>query len=75
MKNTQWVYDRLTELFPRAHIEVLDTRGDDQHLSLLIKDEVFQGKTLVQRHQLVYRSLDNLWGGQIHALSIEAKPE
>lgn len=75
MKNSQWIYDRLTECFPKAHIEVLDTRGDDQHLSLIIKDQIFQDKTLVQRHQMIYKALNNLREGQIHALSIEAKPE
>ena len=75
MKNTQWVHNRLSLFLPKASIEVHDPRGDDQHLSLIIKDASFQGKTLVQCHQLIYKILDNLREGQIHALSIDAKPE
>jgi len=75
MKNTQWVYHRLIERFPNAYVEVQDPRGDDQHLSLIIKDKVFQDKTRVQCHQLIYKAIDNLRDGAIHALAIDAKPE
>jgi BolA family transcriptional regulator, general stress-responsive regulator len=42
------------------------------HFSLLIKSELFVGKTLIQRHRMVYDALGDLMQTQIHALSIRA---
>lgn len=42
------------------------------HFSALIVAEAFEGKSPVQRHQLVYRALGELMRADIHALSIKA---
>jgi BolA protein len=42
------------------------------HFSALIVSAAFEGKTAVQRHQLVYRALGDLMHTDIHALSITA---
>ncbi len=46
--------------------------GDDVHFTARIVSAEFAGKRPLQRHQLVYRALGTLMGGEIHALSIEA---
>jgi len=51
----------------------IDVRsGDDVHFTARIVSPSFAGKRPLQRHQLVYRALGDLMGGEIHALSIEA---
>ncbi len=42
------------------------------HYNVTIIAEVFEGKTLVQRHQLVYQALSDLMKTEIHALGINA---
>jgi BolA protein len=42
------------------------------HFSVYIVAEAFDGKTLVQRHQMVYRALGDLMKTDIHALMIQA---
>ena len=40
--------------------------------SVLIVSQLFDGRNLVQRHQLVYQSLGELMQNEIHALRINA---
>ena len=42
------------------------------HFYATIVSSAFEGKTLVQRHQLVYAALGDLMRTDIHALSIKA---
>jgi acid stress-induced BolA-like protein IbaG/YrbA len=45
---------------------------DNTHYAALIVAVEFEGKRLLARHQLVYKSLGALVGQEIHALSITA---
>jgi len=42
------------------------------HYNVTIVAEAFEGKTLVQRHQLIYQALGDLMKTEIHALGINA---
>ena len=42
------------------------------HFYATIVADAFEGKTPVQRHQLVYRALGDLMRSEIHAISIKA---
>jgi acid stress-induced BolA-like protein IbaG/YrbA len=48
----------------------LRVSGDGQHFEALIVSAAFQGKTRVQRHQLVYAALGERMREEIHALSM-----
>jgi acid stress-induced BolA-like protein IbaG/YrbA len=51
--------------------EVLQVEGDDgQHFSALIVSRAFEGKSRVQRHQLVYAALGESMRAEVHALSM-----
>jgi acid stress-induced BolA-like protein IbaG/YrbA len=59
----------------RAGLPGADVRvqsDDDTHFQARIVAEQFDGKRGVARHQLVYQTLGELMGREIHALSIEA---
>lgn len=45
--------------------------GDGTHFSALVVSEEFKGKTMVQQHQLVYKTLGDKVGADIHALSLK----
>jgi acid stress-induced BolA-like protein IbaG/YrbA len=51
--------------------EHLEVEGDGRHFEALIVSHEFEGKRLVQRHQLVYRALGDRMREEIHALSMK----
>ena len=53
-----------------GHAGARDGRG---HFRVRIVSDDFRGLRTLQRHQLVYRSLDDLMQTDIHALSIVAQ--
>jgi len=69
--NVHWIYQRLSTAFPCAEIQVEDTRGDDQHLAVIIASGAFLEKSRIACHQLVYGALDHMRQGKIHAMSLK----
>lgn len=55
---------------PGAQVRV--ESDDNTHFAARIVSAEFAGKRAIQRHQLVYRTLGELMGREIHAMSIEA---
>ena len=55
---------------PDATIEIKDLRGDNNHYSATITSKIFNGKTKIEQHKLVYKSLQGKMGNELHALSI-----
>jgi len=51
--------------------ERVDVIGDGQHFQAVIVSAAFEGKSRVQRHQLVYRALGERMREEIHALSMQ----
>lgn len=50
-----------------------DVRSEDgSHFAALVISSEFEGLRPIQRHQLVYKTLGELVGREIHALSIQA---
>ena len=52
--------------------EVVVNSEDNTHFEARIISSEFSGKRALQRHQMVYKTLGDAMGGEIHALSIEA---
>ena len=50
--------------------EHLEVAGDGQHFEAVIVCAAFEGKSRVQRHQLVYAALGDRMRQEIHALSM-----
>lgn len=48
----------------------LEVSGDGQHFEALIVSRGFEGRSRVQRHQLVYAALGDRMRQEIHALSM-----
>ena len=51
-----------------ARVEV---SGDGQHFQALVVSAAFQGKSRIQRHQMVYAALGDRMREEIHALSMQ----
>lgn len=54
------------------HIGHAGNRGGG-HFTVEITSPIFEGLSLVKRHQLVYKALGDFVGREIHAVSIQAK--
>jgi len=55
---------------PGATVKV--ESGDDVHFTARVVSAEFAGKRPLARHQLIYKTLGELMGREIHAMSIEA---
>jgi acid stress-induced BolA-like protein IbaG/YrbA len=51
--------------------ERVEVLGDGQHFQAVIVSAAFEGKSRVQRHQLVYKALGERMREEIHALSMQ----
>jgi acid stress-induced BolA-like protein IbaG/YrbA len=51
--------------------ETLEVDGDGRHFQALIVSAAFEGKSRVQRHQLVYAALGERMREEVHALSMK----
>jgi acid stress-induced BolA-like protein IbaG/YrbA len=51
----------------------VSVEGDGHHFEAVIVSAEFAGKSLIQRHQMVYGVLGDKMKSQIHALSMKTK--
>ncbi len=75
---------KLKEALQPTHLEVLDESekhrghtgyrdGGESHFHVIIKSNIFEGKSRVARQRLVMHALKDELKGPIHALSMETK--
>jgi stress-induced morphogen len=57
--------------FPEAELELVDLTGTKDHYQARIVSSLFEGKSLLEQHQLVYRALGSAMHGPIHALALK----
>jgi acid stress-induced BolA-like protein IbaG/YrbA len=56
---------------PGANVEVQDTTGGGDHFEALVVSDTFEGKSLVERHQVVYAALGDAMRARVHALALK----
>ena len=78
MEVQQRIDAKLRQSFAPSHIELVNESsmhnvppGSESHFRLVIVSSVFEGKSRVQRHQLVYRTLADELAGPVHALGLQ----
>lgn len=49
----------------------IDVDGDGHHFEAVIVAQEFEGKSRIQRHQLVYAALGDKMKAKVHALSMK----
>ena len=64
------IKELITSSIPDATIEIKDLVGDSNHYSAKITSKIFNGKSKIEQHKLVYKSLKGKMGNELHALSI-----
>ena len=61
----------IEEDLPGAKVTIEDLRGDGDHYAAHVVYDGFKGKSRVQQHQMVYKSLKGRMGGELHALALQ----
>jgi acid stress-induced BolA-like protein IbaG/YrbA len=57
---------------PDAQVQVQDLTGGGDHYQVIVVSEAFEGKGLVQQHQLVYDAVRQAMSSEaIHALALK----
>jgi acid stress-induced BolA-like protein IbaG/YrbA len=57
--------------FPGDEIHLTSPMGDDNHFQLVLVSPKFDGKTMVEQHQLVYQALGDTMREAVHALAMK----
>jgi acid stress-induced BolA-like protein IbaG/YrbA len=72
MVSSEQVETMIRTGLPDAQVQVQDLTGTMDHYKVVVVSAQFEGKRLVQRHQLVYGALRQaLSSDAIHALTME----
>ena len=62
----------LEKALPGSSIEIRDLTGGGDHFQVWIVSSLFEGKSLVDQHQMVYGALRGALGSErIHALALK----
>ena len=64
---------RIEVSIPDARVEVVDLNGGGDHFRATVVSPVFQGKSRIEQHRMVYDVFGDEVGGPIHALSITTR--
>jgi BolA protein len=82
-ERVELINNRLSEVFSPVTLEIIDdsakhaghagARSGGGHFLVNIVSDLFQDKSLIQRHRLIYEALGDAMKSEIHALSINAK--
>lgn len=73
--NINSIKQKVRDEISGARVEVVDTTGTGDHFSILVVSDIFNKMTLINRHKLIYQSLDKYVTKEIHALQIKAYTE
>ncbi|MEW6272105.1 MAG: BolA/IbaG family iron-sulfur metabolism protein [Thermodesulfobacteriota bacterium] len=68
----QEIRQRIEQHIPGATAEVRDYTGTGDHFEVRVVASAFEGKPLIERHQMIYAALGAAVDGRtIHALSLK----
>ena len=65
----------IKEAMPDAVKDIQDLAGDGNHYSATITSSQFVGKSKIEQHKMVYKSLKGKMGNELRALAIKTKEQ
>ena len=72
MVTAEQVVTMIQEEMPDAEVQVNDLTGGGDHFEVTVISKQFEGRSLVQQHQLVYKSVQSaMSSAAIHALALK----
>jgi stress-induced morphogen len=73
MNNLEMVKNLILSKIPDAEVEVSDLTGTLDHIGINVKSSVFQGKALIEQHQIIMNILNDSLKDKIHAVKIKTQ--
>ena len=73
--DTNLIKEMIKKAISNADIKVYDTTGTADHFKVIVVSDVFKGMPLINRHKLIYKSLDKYITKEIHALQLIVQTE
>jgi stress-induced morphogen len=73
MPSPEDIRRRIEESIPGARAEVEDYTGGGDHFRATVTAAVFEGRSRIEQHRLVYDVFGADIGGPIHALSLKTQ--
>jgi len=70
--NINSIKQKIEDSISESRVEAQDTTGTVDHFSVVVVSDVFDGMSLIDRHKLIYKSLEQYITREIHALQIKA---
>jgi len=67
----QEITKKINAAIPDAKVELIDLTGTKDHWEAHIVSAAFEGKSLIERHRMVFAALEEEMKGPIHALSLK----
>ena len=71
--NLSEIKNLVKEAIPDAIIDIQDLAGDGNHYSATIVSSLFNGKSKIEQHKIVYNALKGKMGNDLHDLAIKTK--
>ena len=71
--NISEIEELIKNSIPDANINIQDLAGDGNHYSATIVSSIFNGKSKIEQHRIVYAALKGKMGNELHALAIKTK--
>ena len=75
MMNPAQVEEMLKAAFPEGAVLVRDMTGTGDHFDIRVTSKKFEGKSLIEQHQMVHKALEKEMDRGIHAVQITTKKE
>lgn len=66
------IKNTLLSKFPNSVVKVA---GNSSHFAVSIISKYFNNKSTLEQHRMVYKALNNMLEGRLHALQIITKPQ
>jgi len=71
--NAEDITRLITDGIEGAEVELIDLAGDGDHYEAIVTAEAFRGLPRIKQHQMVYATLGERMGGELHALKLKTK--
>lgn len=65
------IKDSILKLLNGADVRVINPQNDGLHFEAIVISDRFEGKSLVEQHQIVMQGLEHLFSSSLHALSLK----
>lgn len=67
----QDIEDKICGALPGAVVELRDLTGTEDHWEAVVVSDAFAGRSLIERHRMVFAALAEEMKGPIHALTLK----